>query len=484
MPNTKTDSTNFTKLASEGLLNLEKDKALLEAVYRGDSDSWNSIFKNVLENTYTVGDFLKRYLADQLHMDYDKISDEELKELILIIFEKNCMKNIGTLKPGGKTTLSSRLKSGLLSVPVTRIKRETCFLLFFGLNMDETISSEMLTKEFRQADFNVRDVNEVIYYYCLKHNKQYPEIEKWLDIYASLEKIHIQYQTTTFLKKEFSPFKNTFHQNDSLFRNYLTLLKSMPSRPEYVEEQVSTHFKPVPTVLKTFKSIVSSLEGVLSERRYDMITKQDDIIANLENTTFDLDRLYPERVQATLLNHKENLFRSKRKLISVNCKNLGNLLDNIPTNDIEIPKIIQELLEKQIIELPLLTGTYFKKRIEDRTSNITRSDILIASFLLCTSKSTSMSRCYKLYLKTAKKKDPTKILNETTYRQNLYKSHLAIFESTASNYLEAAGYYKVYLLNPLELLLISCLTQEHPFEYFLAILKYAKTLSKDKKAQE
>ena len=49
------------------------------------------------------------------------------------------------------------------------------------------------------------------------------------------------------------------------------------------------------------------------------------------------------------------------------------------------------------------------------------------------------------------------------------------FENLANSYLSECGFYELYLLNPFELFLTTCLFYEEPFKYFLAVLRYARS---------
>ena len=169
----------FTKLATQELTKIQEDENLMIKLRQGDSDTWKKLFQNITEHNYTFGTFLKRYLSQKHSKDFDSFTDDMLMQKIKTAFFDNQMDNVGTLKPGGKTTLTQCLSKSLHR-PVTAIKRSTCFLFFFGLGMNEQEASNMLKKEFCQADFNIRDPKEMIYYYCLKHQQSYKDMLDWL----------------------------------------------------------------------------------------------------------------------------------------------------------------------------------------------------------------------------------------------------------------------------------------------------------------
>lgn len=429
MSTTIIKSYEFTKLATKGLTDVQEDAQLIEQLRKGDSKTWKMIFKNFSENNYTFGVFLKRYISQKQHLDYDTLSDKILQLKIRNLFFNNQMDGIGTLKPGGLTTLTQCLKK-CIDRPVTSIKRPTCFLFFFGLGMDEKEASDMLKKEFHQADFNVRDYKEMIYYYCLKHKQKYPEMLHWLEKYDKLQIESSNYIDSVHLKKLFEPIKESNKREDAKFLRYLITLKSLSDC--YVRTaQHHTHFNPVSTKENIYKIILSDLEAVLSENRKALRIKR------IENITLSI-----------------NIASNERRTNSVNPKVLCQRLDDFYTGHIVIPEDIKSLLENKFIVLPEFTKDTIKHRLHNGTSNIQREDLLLAILLFC----------------ACKYRNPEKSLTES------FQKRRNDFEELANYYLTQCGYHELYLLNPLELFFVSCLFYEKPLEFILAVLRYSKTL--------
>ena len=110
------------------------------------------------------------------------------------------------------------------------------------------------------------------------------------------------------------------------------------------------------------------------------------------------------------------------------------------------------LIDRKLIRFPSFSVSYLKKRLEDRRDPITRTDILIAAFLLCTAEN-----------------------DFSDFPPDIrYINRRIDFEETVNNYLEFCEYGELYLLNPLELLLVFCLYQDCPFEYFITLWRYSK----------
>lgn len=428
------NSIDFTLLASNKLTEFTRDLELQKSVRQGNQDAVAEIFEEILERPHTLGDFLKRYISDVTYQNYDDISDEELYEFIKHAFAENHMKNIGSLKPGATTTLSQRLGSWLIS-PVTDIDRQTIFLFCFGLNMDEDAASVMLTKTFRTNDFYVRDYKEMIYYYCLKHNLQYPGMLKWLNDYENIkiDQVEADYKSTSMLNDSFLDFRDSYDRDDEQFLSYLTMLKQQPS---IKKKNRFSHFE-------EFKYLLTGLESALYEK------------CNLENKR---ELLNTQRENKLLAANQNNMInRYQRLLKAVNCETISSLLEMAPFEDIVIPESIKELIDRKLIRFPGFPYSNLKKKIEDRRDAITRTDILLSSFLLCTCEYDISNA-------------------ENTSKASADKRFFELrndFEETTNNYLEACGYGELYLLNPLELLLVFCLYQEHPFEYLMALWRYA-----------
>ena len=257
MKNMTINSVDFTLLASEKLSEMETDIERQQMVRSGNQQVINEIFQEILDRPHTLGHFLKRYIADVTYQEYDDISDEELMTFIKHAFKDNHMKNIGSLTPGVTTTLSQRLKSWLDS-PITGVDRQTIFLFCFGLNMDEEAASYLLTKTFRTNDFYIRDPNEAIYYYCLKHNIQYPEMLNWLTCYdeISVESENTEYKSTSMLHDAFFDFQYSFERDDEGFLEYLKTLKNLPSEKK---KNRFSHFE-------NFKCLMSGVESALCQK--------------------------------------------------------------------------------------------------------------------------------------------------------------------------------------------------------------------------
>jgi hypothetical protein len=124
------------------------------------------------------------------------------------------------------------------------------------------------------------------------------------------------------------------------------------------------------------------------------------------------------------------------------------------TSHVIIPNEIRKLAEEKLISLPALSSSSLEKKIgEERSTEINREDILTIVFLYCV--------CDEGYLSEGDEYNFAKRKSRFMY--------------LANRRLEACGFGAVYLLNPYELFLVSCLLQPMPLEYFLAVWKQYRT---------
>ena len=67
------------------------------------------------------------------------------------------------------------------------VKRETIFLLGFGLRMSAEDVSDFLTRVLKEQDFDFHNPEEVIYWYCYSKQLPYSKAEEYKENYKSME---------------------------------------------------------------------------------------------------------------------------------------------------------------------------------------------------------------------------------------------------------------------------------------------------------
>jgi hypothetical protein len=407
----KYDVNDFTLKATDILRDTEENRELLIAIQAGDSSKFEEILKGIVENKLTWGDHIARYIYRH---GGKQLEGEALREYIMKAFEDNGMKQRGSMDPERSTKLGSQLNRWLES-PVTRISRKTCFLFCFGLNMNEQDASTML-RILRQPDFVPRDYEEAIYYYCLRNNLQYAGVEEWLRIYGSL--LAEGENEDPAEDDDFTTDSNTRLLRDGLRYVANLEIEKIKKDAEFTSYlrmliKMPENKRQSNTRAKVYRSIYRKFCENFSEHHY-MIDE------NTDKNCFDA---------------------------------FEEVLKRFPTNHIQVPEIIQTMAAEKLISIPALSSSSLEKKIGgEQSTEINREDILTIVFLYC-----SCGVGYKA--------------GEEKYN---YAKRKARFIYLASRRLEAAGFGDVYLLNPYELFLVSCLLQPKPLEYFLAIWKQCR----------
>lgn len=127
-------------------------------------------------------DYLKRYIIKKIEFDgdIDDIDIKEYQDIIISSFNENNT-------PKSFEPTSSKL-SALSKNWLTRsaVKRQTIFLLGFGLNMSVKDVSEFLTHAQGERDFNFKNPFEIICWYCFKNGYKFPKFEQLFEAYNEL----------------------------------------------------------------------------------------------------------------------------------------------------------------------------------------------------------------------------------------------------------------------------------------------------------
>lgn len=140
----------------------------------------------------SFGDHLKRYVYERagLEESYAEVPQDIYREIVVESFHETCTPK--SMNPTS-TKLTSLVNNWLNQASV---KRETVFLLGFGLKMSTEDVSDFLTRVLREQDFDFQNPEEVIYWYCYFQQEGYYKAEELKQKYASLEP-NAAYQDTT-----------------------------------------------------------------------------------------------------------------------------------------------------------------------------------------------------------------------------------------------------------------------------------------------
>lgn len=128
------------------------------------------------------GDYLKRYIFKKAYFtgDINDVSLKEYQEIIISSFAEN---NTPKSFEPTSSKLSALTKNWLTQ---TAVKRQTVFLLGFGLNMSVSDVSKFLTNAQGERDFNFKSPFEVICWYCYKNGYKFPKFIQLMEAYEEL----------------------------------------------------------------------------------------------------------------------------------------------------------------------------------------------------------------------------------------------------------------------------------------------------------
>ena len=131
----------------------------------------------------SFGDHLKRYIYERAELEepFSEIPQEVYKEIVVDSFKE-------TYTPKSMNPTSTKL-SALVNnwLNQASVKRETVFLLGFGLRMSAEDVSDFLTRVLREQDFDFHNPDEVIYWYCYSQQLGYHRAEELKKRYEELE---------------------------------------------------------------------------------------------------------------------------------------------------------------------------------------------------------------------------------------------------------------------------------------------------------
>ena len=136
----------------------------------------------------SFGDHLKRYIYERAELEepFSEVPQEVYRDIILDSFKETFTPK--SMNP--TTTKLSALVNNWLNQ--ASVKRETVFLLGFGLRMTAEDVSDFLTRVLREQDFDFHNPDEVIYWYCYSTQQGYRSAEELKKKYAELQPIAME----------------------------------------------------------------------------------------------------------------------------------------------------------------------------------------------------------------------------------------------------------------------------------------------------
>ena len=131
----------------------------------------------------SFGDHLKRYIYERAGLEepYNEVTQDIYRDIVVESFHETCTPK--SMNPTS-TKLTSLANNWLTQASV---KRETVFLLGFGLRMSVEDVSDFLTRVLREQDFDFHNPDEVIYWYCYYKQFGYHKAEELKKTYEKLQ---------------------------------------------------------------------------------------------------------------------------------------------------------------------------------------------------------------------------------------------------------------------------------------------------------
>ena len=131
----------------------------------------------------SFGDRLKRYIYERAGLEepFGEVTQDIYRDIVVESFHE-------TSTPKSMNPTSTKLTS-LVNNWLTQasVKRETVFLLGFGLKMTADDVSDFLTRVLREQDYDFHNPEEVIYWYCYMKQLGYHKAEEYKKRYGTLE---------------------------------------------------------------------------------------------------------------------------------------------------------------------------------------------------------------------------------------------------------------------------------------------------------
>ena len=123
----------------------------------------------------SFGDYLKRYIYERAELPepFGEVPQEVYRDIVVESFKE-------TYTPKSMNPTSTKLPALVNNwLNQASVKRETVFLLGFGLRMTVEDVTDFLTRVLREQDIDFQNPEEVIYWYCIQNRLGYHRAEEY-----------------------------------------------------------------------------------------------------------------------------------------------------------------------------------------------------------------------------------------------------------------------------------------------------------------
>lgn len=193
----------------------------------------------------SFGDHLKRYIYERAELEepFSEVPQEVYREIVLESFKE-------TFTPKSMNPTSTKL-TALVNNWLTQVsvKRDTLFILGFGLRMTADDVSDFLTRVLKEQDFDFHNPMEVIYWYCYCHQFGYHKAEELKEAYNRLEPDHTKTEGVIYAN-------NLCLDTEESLMKYLSYLKAKMGDPMSEKSQAFQEFS---RLLYRAKEIIAAM---------------------------------------------------------------------------------------------------------------------------------------------------------------------------------------------------------------------------------
>ena len=181
----------------------------------------------------SFGDHLKRYIYERAGLEepFGEVTTEIYRDIVMDSFKE-------TYTPRSMTPTTTKLSSLVNNwLNQASVKRETAFLLGYGLRMEVEDVSDFLTRVLREQDFDFHNPDEVIYWYTLRNHQPYHEAEVLKEeyknmaprekkqgvVYGSSPELETEEELKEYLGWLKSGYEDPLSEQSQAFQEFMTL---------------------------------------------------------------------------------------------------------------------------------------------------------------------------------------------------------------------------------------------------------------------
>ena len=143
------------------------------------SEDYNGVieFLNKAENFRTFNDGLTQFIKKHGYVEQDGLDEKtSIKQRTDFLYNKFKEKNISI----SKATLENYF-SGETRPDTKKANRTNVFKLCFAMELSLEETNDFFTKIYLDRTFNVKNVHELVYYFCIKNNKSYTDATRLIE---------------------------------------------------------------------------------------------------------------------------------------------------------------------------------------------------------------------------------------------------------------------------------------------------------------